>query len=338
MEQDEFIELVGRLTEEAARSPASYRLKVLVVVVLGYLGVLGMIALALAATIGTLVLLVWIHALWLLNIVWIPALFGFVILKSLWIRVPPPQGMRLEAASSPDLFEEIEAVCARMAVPRLHRVLATQEFNAGVRRVPVLGLLGWYRSYLVLGLPLLQSLSREQFRAVLAHELAHLSRRHGRFANQVYAMRTTWTLTRVELEQVGHWGQVLVRGFLEWYAPLLDAYGFVLARAHEYEADRAGVALTSPDVAASALARIEVASRFAAEAYWQAVFAQARTEPEPPREVFAGLGRALERPVAPERAAAWLATARAQRMSRGVSPMMRTWSPGKPALSRRLPR
>jgi hypothetical protein len=70
----------------------------------------------------------------------------------------------------------IEELRARLRAPRVHRVLVTGDFNAAVVRVPRLALLGWYRNHLLIGLPLAKALTPEQFRAVLAHELAHLLR------------------------------------------------------------------------------------------------------------------------------------------------------------------
>src|SRR5436190_1858633 len=62
---------------------------------------------------------------------------------------------------------------------RVDRVLLTADFNASVQQVPRLGLFGWSRRYLLIGLPLLEVLSREELRVVLAHEFAHLSAEHG---------------------------------------------------------------------------------------------------------------------------------------------------------------
>ncbi len=312
MEPDEFAALVGELTEHARRDLASFRRRVAGFVVLGYLGVLGMLLLALALTLGAIALLVWLHAGWLLKLAWIPLGFGFVVFRSLWVRVAPPAGLPLPRTASPTLLEEIDDVCARVDAPPVHRVLVVPEYNAGVVQVPRLGLLGWHRSYLTLGLPLLQALSRDQLRAVVAHELGHLARSHGRFGNRVYAMRVTWIRIHEKLQEERRFGRVFVRAFLDWYAPRLDAHASVLRRAHEHEADQAAAAATSPGVMAATLARSEVVDRFLAEEFWPAVSARAATEPEPPVGVFAELGRALERPVAPEKAAAWLAAAAGQ--------------------------
>jgi Zn-dependent protease with chaperone function len=82
---------------------------------------------------------------------------------------------RLTAEEAPELFGTIEALRRALRAPRVHRVLVTDEFNAAMLRVPRLGMLAGYSNQLLLGLPLAKALTAEQFKAVLAHELAHLA-------------------------------------------------------------------------------------------------------------------------------------------------------------------
>jgi hypothetical protein len=65
----------------------------------------------------------------------------------------------------------------RFRTPRFHHVLVTDDFNAAVVQAPRLGLFGWYRNYLLIGLPLAKALTVEQFKAVLAHEFAKRHRK-----------------------------------------------------------------------------------------------------------------------------------------------------------------
>jgi len=47
------------------------------------------------------------------------------------------------------------------------------------------GIVGWPRNYLLIGLPLMKTLSVDQFEAVLAHELGHVARGHGKVSNWI---------------------------------------------------------------------------------------------------------------------------------------------------------
>ena len=80
-----------------------------------------------------------------------------------------------------------------------------------------------------------------EFRAVLAHELGHLSRHHARFGNWIYRIRQTWDRLLAILANEGSLATKPFAKFLGWYAPYFNAYSFVLARANEYEADAASM-------------------------------------------------------------------------------------------------
>ena len=152
-------------------------------------------------------------------------------------------GVDLQRASAEAgrLFALADELTAKLAAPHIHTVLITHDFNAAVSQVSRLGVFGWPHNYLLVGLPLMEALTPVQFSAVLAHELGHLSGRHGRFAGWIYRVRQTWVQLMVRLERERRWGVFIFSWFINWYAPYFNAYSFVLARRHEYEADAAAV-------------------------------------------------------------------------------------------------
>jgi len=193
----------------------------------------------------------------------------------------------------------------------VHDVLLTPNFNAAVVQTPRLGMLGWPKRYLVIGLPLLASLPPYQFRSVLAHEFAHLAQNHASFANWIYRIRESWYRMLEVLERrrsmlIG-W---LIR-FFRWYAPYFNAYSFVLARANEYEADRESARVTSRVDAADALAAVYAKSEHVESRFWTEFYGRAETQPEPPPQPFSDYVTAL-RSVPAEQAAAALADALAR--------------------------
>ena len=132
--------------------------------------------------------------------------------------------------AAPKLFELIDEVCSQVDGPRLHNVLLTEDFNAGIVQTPRLGPFGWQRNHLLIGLPLLQALSPAEFRAVLGHEYGHLSGNHGRFSGWIYRVRQTWTQLLTTLHEQRRHFSFIFEWFLDWYAPFFNAYSFVLAR------------------------------------------------------------------------------------------------------------
>jgi Zn-dependent protease with chaperone function len=269
----EFSELVARADRHAQRSPWSYRLRVALLAALGFSFVLGSVFIALAIGAGLIALAVASKsAVWLIKIIWIPFAFAWMLIRALWVRLEPPTGRPLTRTEARQLLEAIDDVQRQVGAPRLHRVLLTGDFNAAVTSVPRLGLLGWPRHYLLLGLPMLCVLSTAELRAVLAHEFGHLSRKHAVFSNWIYRLRSTWGRIQAEFEH--RQGRVagVFRQFLAWYAPYFNAYSFALARANEYEADAESVRIAGAQTAAQALATVHVRGEIVNRAVWSPLF------------------------------------------------------------------
>ena len=159
----------------------------------------------------------------------------------------------------------------------------------------------------------MQSLSPEEFQAVIAHEFGHLSGAHGRFGAWIYRLRTGWARLLGALQAHNHWGAALFTRFFNWYAPLFGAYSFVQARQQEYEADRRSVEAVGREATASALLRVNTHGEFLSETFWPSIFRRADEDPVPTMSPFSMLGSSLQQrdpTFAPDRA---LAKALAQR-------------------------
>jgi hypothetical protein len=142
----------------------------------------------------------------------------------------PPKGETVNAGEAPELFAMLRQLQQRLQTPAIHAVLLTTDFNAAVSQVPRLGIFGWHRNYLLLGLPLMKGLTVEQFQADLGHEQGHLSRGHARVANWIYRMRMIWTQLESAFERKNHWGSGLILRFFKWYIPYFNAISFPFAR------------------------------------------------------------------------------------------------------------
>src|SRR5215469_8715713 len=67
----------------------------------------------------------------------LPLLFAFLVLKSLWLKIPAPAGVDVDRCSAPRLIEEIQSIRKRLGTLTVHRVVVEpEEFNAGVVASP----------------------------------------------------------------------------------------------------------------------------------------------------------------------------------------------------------
>ena len=117
---------------------------------------------------------------------------GWAAIRVLWVRLTPPEGRTVTRREVPELFKLLDELRRRLRASNFHRVMITAECNAAVSEIPRFGVFGFPRHYLELGLPLIECLSAEELRAVLAHELAHLSARDGWLTGWIYRQRKSW--------------------------------------------------------------------------------------------------------------------------------------------------
>jgi len=304
MDEERWEALVRRLEPKARTDPAAYRRKVLLLALLGY-AFLGLFVLVLLGLAGLVVAgALNGPALALKFLIPIGALL-FVVFRALYVKFPPPDGLPLERGEVPGLFRMLDDVREQIRGPRIHEVRVDGDTNASIVQVPrAAGIFG-SRNYVVLGLPYLNALSADEMRAVVAHELGHLSHAHGRFGAFVYRVRETWFNLLRGLEERRSLWTGLIRRFFVWYVPYFSAYTLPVARTHEFEADATAAEVAGREVTAVALVKGVLAARWADESYWPKLYERANDEAAPPQAAFAPMAEGIGRAAHAEHAALW---------------------------------
>jgi len=314
MTREEFDKLVHQVEEGVGRNPAALQRRVLWLAMIGY-----------ATLLFWLLVIVLIAALFLAATFWVDVqgkilcgvaglciLFGggWAALKALLVKVPPPTGCKITRDEAPELFAVLDDLRRQLRSAPFHEVLLIEECNAAVVQAPRLGVLGWSQNYLLLGLPLLDGLSRDEMRAVLAHEFAHLSRDHGRFSHWLYRLRRSWDEIFKQMARSGVQVQT-TRGaasnrFRNWFWPKFNAHAFVLSRTDEYEADAQAARLVGQKAMASALVRLRFLGRQLGENTWPEVWQLANEQDTPPADVFVRLRNGLRTGPAEHERGRWM--------------------------------
>ncbi|WZO98264.1 M48 family metallopeptidase [Isosphaeraceae bacterium EP7] len=218
----------------------------------------------------------------------------------LLVEAPPPEGRALAAGEAPELASMLDSLRRDMGGRSFGEVRLSCDLNASVREVPRLGIFGWPRTSLEVGLPLLMALSPEQFRAVLAHEFVHLSARHGRGGARIFRLYLMWATLFERLQSPGaghvrkatHWA---ASTFVGWYWPRLEARSLVLSRHHEFQADRLASEVAGRDAVVSSLWRLECLGPLVYERFWPDLHRTVAEIAEPPGDVMNRLRDAMLR-------------------------------------------
>ncbi|WP_446011790.1 M48 family metallopeptidase [Candidatus Electrothrix sp.] len=223
MSDEKYNALLSQSEYMAKNEPDRYRRKVRFLILLGDLYLAAIILVLLGLLLGSVFILV--RDLWAGALGWQTALAVPVLIWAVWLtrmllmmkggRKPIP-GIPVSREQAPELYAMIDTLCAQADVRPLRRVLITNEFNASVDQLPRLGVFGWQRKTLLLGLPLLKSMTVEQVKAVLAHELGHLVKKGDAAASRrVHYQMIRWTGLAESLgDNPNHW---LFKHFLEWF-------------------------------------------------------------------------------------------------------------------------
>jgi Zn-dependent protease with chaperone function len=311
VKREEFDQLVRDLEERAAKNPKGFLWRVGALAAFAYAYIVGVALLMVVLTASCVAVTVLFPNPVTLKLGLGGAIFfgsmSIFVVSSLWVKLSPPEGIKLVPMEVPELFAMLRGLEDELGAPRFHEVLLVGDNNAAVVQLPRLGVFGWYKNYLLLGLPLMQGLGPEEFKSVLAHELGHLSGGHGRFGNWLYRMRRSWEFTFHTFNASKNNAFVgMVTGFMNWYWPKFNAHAFVLSRVNEYEADATAARLTSPSSAANALVRVRVQAFALGEHFWPMLFRRANTDPVTPGDLYAQMGHFLQRDWPAEDLKRWL--------------------------------
>jgi Zn-dependent protease with chaperone function len=229
---------------------------------------IGFYLLALAVA-GGLLVFVYAELRWGRHVYIKPTIFAVVgagvILWSIlprWDRFTAP-GPMLSAAKHPDLFRLLEEVARATGQQMPAEVYLVGDVNAWVMQRG--GIMGFgSRRVMGLGLPLLQTVTVSQLRAILAHEFGHYHGGDTSLGPWIY--KTRMALGRT-IENLAKSGGYLHKPFL-WYGNLFMRVTQAISRAQELAADRLAATVAGARNAMDALIAVQ-RSGAAYDAYWQ---------------------------------------------------------------------
>lgn len=217
------------------------------------------------------------------------------VLRGFTLRLPVISGRRLAEAEAPRIFTLLKEMSRSLDAPAVDEVVVSADRILEIRREPSGGLaaIGRARTTLVVGLPMVEELSPQHFRALLAHEMAHLSTHKRRFGGRVLALRLRLAAMRQAAEEIaldgGYWSGIPGESLLETLdrtIARLTAVTFPAVRQHEAEADAIAATLAGRDYAASALLRQRMAGHAFGHQFQAECMRLAETQSEIPADLF----------------------------------------------------
>lgn len=252
-----------------------YRRLVLLCAVLGYAFLWLLLLLCVLCTVGIVVHFVSDprHATSQLKVLIALALIEFQIMRAFIWRPGKPGGYYVSPGELSKLRAEVDRLQVAVGAPKIHRLVIADLPNMYILQRPRLGLFGWYENFLVIGYPYLKLMPTDEWRAVIAHELGHLSHAHGKSGAWIYRTRRTWYAFAGN-SQLHKWN--IVGKIFEFFITRFDQLSFQLARRQEYEADRRSAEVVSPQALGGALIRSSLIDSALEDIYWPKIWEGSR--------------------------------------------------------------
>ena len=161
--------------------------------------------------------------------------------------------------------------------------------------------MGGLRSDIVIGVPLLQSVSKAKPPVLIAHELAYLSDRQGKAAAEIHHARVTWQQMLARQPRQPFYLRALFALVTGGFARKFLTVTAQAERASVLSADRLACQIAGRVHTGTALQRLSVAEAFLSE-YWQRISSEPVTSPEPNLKPYVEMADFLPRMTEWERA------------------------------------
>lgn len=164
-------------------------------------------------------------------------------------------GVAVTPRDEPELWRTVGELASRVRTRMPDEIRLVPDVNAAVSEdARLLGLIPG-RRHMYIGVPLLLTLSADELRAVLCHELGHYSGSHTRLGGVTYRGRTTLIRT---IQRLG--GHAIIRGAFQLYATLYLRVSQAVSRRQELEADASAVAVAGRRPMGDALRKVRASA------------------------------------------------------------------------------
>ncbi|HJV71198.1 hypothetical protein [Ideonella sp.] len=247
---------------------------------------------------------------WLVVGLFVAAL-AWPLVRALRVRAAPPPGVVIGPQQAKEVHALVEKARSMLHAAPVDELRFDVSLEVKLVPQPRLGLLGWPRHVLVIGLPLMMALGTEPLAALVMHALVPLRRESGlrdalkeptawieRQRLTWAALAAGWTPSRL----LPWWQDAVLAPFMDRFWPRFATRAVVLGREEAMVADRLVLSRCGAQAMATALLGPAVQQQFLAEVFWPQRWASARESHLPNvlplRELRALIGASLRHPQA----------------------------------------
>jgi hypothetical protein len=122
----------------------------------------------------------------------ITATAAFLSYRLVTLKFPDRPGLQVNADHAPRLYQILQDIQCSYRWPKIHEIRISDQYELKLQKTPVYGLPFWSTNHITVGLPLLQTLSPDQFKYLLTRLIIQYSKRRAPVTNWVRQLRDVW--------------------------------------------------------------------------------------------------------------------------------------------------
>jgi hypothetical protein len=207
-------------------------------------------------------------SIWLL----VTIVAGLVTLRATRVKANTPAGLTLTEDKAPELVKTVQQFSAHFKRPVIHKIVITGSYELDIVKTPKWPLPVWTTNTMIIGLPVLQSLTRKQFECMVARRIGQFSKRENPLTNWLYQLRQVWQQYNRLYARQNDFGIEPLKWFFAVYAPLYQATSVFAARRDELNADTYAMGLYHDEEVREMVTADAVCRSYLQNRYWPAVY------------------------------------------------------------------
>ncbi len=233
----------------------------------------------------------------------------YASVRTVQLKFSHVKGLKVSKEMTPDLFDVIAEVRSHFKRPAIKNVVITEKFECRIESVPRLGIPVASFNTLVIGLPLMQTLSPEEFRCELSRCIGQHSKIIPSLTLFIYKSHNLWSMYNESLRKYKKFGTSPLRWFFKTYSRLFETIAAPAIRMEELEADLFALEYINEDEVFEALKSEAISRALLKTHYWPNVRSMVMKHPNIAIKPFANLENAVRTEALQNNRKKWLGEA-----------------------------
>ncbi|MCW9030208.1 MAG: hypothetical protein OQK58_01850 [Gammaproteobacteria bacterium] len=220
----------------------------------------------------------WIDALIQLALIGLGGAFSWSIYQ---LKFNLPTGLDVTQEKFPHLYKLIEELKTEFSQPKIDRIIIRDKYEIHVVKTPRTGMPFLNRSTLIIGLPVLLTMSPLYFRALLARRIGQLSTRHTPVTTRLYFLSDIWMQFANSSKHSKNIFAKALGFYFQIYSHLYQIFLTPLLQEEELEADSYGMDIVHESDMTECIVYEEVVTQFLKNKFWPKIYHMAKRSKTP---------------------------------------------------------